>query len=399
MKKILFVINTMGCAGAEIALLRLLNHLDETEYDISLYVLTGQGELFRQVPSYVRIRNTTFSYKSVLTKDGRYRLVKTIAKAFVRNGNYLRKMRNIFGSFLDMLKAGRIQKDKLFWRVLAEGGQRFEETFDVAIAWLEGGSSYYVADYIKAEKKAAFIHIDYEKAGYTRGMDQNCWKRFDRIFTVSEKVKEKFVNAYPEYREKTTILRNMIDLEYIRRRAREPGGFLDDYKGVRILTVGRLTYQKGYDIAIEAMKLLLDSGCCVRWYVLGDGDQRKSLERKIKSLGLENDFLLLGFKENPYPYYVQTDLYVHATRFEGQSIAIQEAQILGCTVIASDCCGADEQIEKGKYGESCVLTPEGIAESIKNLLIDEKRRATLGKMALSRQVPKEQGEIFMKFLN
>ena len=389
-KKILFVINTMGRAGAELSFLNLLRKLEGERYDLSLYVLMGQGEMIEEVPSYVRILNKGFRAESVLSKDGRKALMKTVLGAFIKNGKYIGKLCYIVKHFVIMMSKGRIQIDKLLWRIIAEGAMKSDEHYDLAVAWLEGGAAYYVADRVEADSKVAFIHIDYENAGYTREMDQNCLERFNRIFAVSEDAKKKFLKIYPEYDDKMSVFHNIIDQEDIRRRAKESGGFSDDYDGMRILTVGRLTYQKAYDITIEAMRILKDFGWRVRWYVLGEGDQRENLEKKIASLGLENDFLLLGSVENPYPYYEQADLYVHAVRFEGQGIAVWEAQTLGCAVIVSDYCGSREQIEDGKYGISCELTPESIAESISNLLNDEKRRINLGQMAATKKMPEGQ---------
>lgn len=96
------------------------------------------------------------------------------------------------------------------------------------------------------------------------------------------------------------------------------------------------------------MKILKDHGVKARWYVLGEGELREKLQSQINRLGLQNDFVLLGAKTNPYPYYRQCDLYVHATRFEGKSIAIQEAQTLGCTILVSDSSGNREQVIQGE---------------------------------------------------
>ena len=251
----------------------------------------------------------------------------------------------------------------------------------------------------RVDKKAAFLHIDYEKAGYTRELDGGCWKCFDRVFAVSEDAAERFRAIYPEYKDKTTVFRNMVDQDFIRKRAGEPGGFSDHYDGFRILTVGRLTYQKGYDIAVEAVRKLKDAGYSVRWYVLGDGDQRNYLEKKIARLGVERDFILLGSVENPYPYYRQADLYVHAVRYEGQGIAVWEAQTLGCAVIVSDYCGSREQVENGRYGISCELTPEGIADSIKRLLDDADLRVKLGQQAATKKMPKGYEELLYELVD
>lgn len=276
------------------------------------------------------------------------------------------------------------------WRALSDGAHRFPETFDLAVAWLEGASAYYVADHVRAARKCAFVHIDYESAGYTRKMDRDCWNHFDRIFAVSDEVKEHFAAYYPEYASRLGVFHNIVDYEAIRSRAREPGGFRDKYDGLRLLTVGRLTRQKAYDIAIDAMKRIKDSGVRARWYVLGEGDQRKALEKKIAALGLQEDFILLGADANPFPYYAQADLYIHATRFEGKSIAIQEAQALGCAILASDCNGNREQIRNGQDGRLCPLTPEAIAGEVISLLGDESERRRLGQAARQKTLTQEQ---------
>ena len=389
-KKILFVINTMGRAGAETAMLELLKALDSPEYDISLYVIMGQGEMIGKLPPYVRLWTLRFNAHSVLSRQGKRGMMATVCRAFFRNGGQIKKIRGIAGNLASMGRQGKFQADKLLWRMLSDGSLRLEEQFDLAVAWLEGASAYYVAEHVKAARKCAFIHIDYESAGYTREMDRNCWDSFEKIFMVSQEVKEHFLAVYPEYADKAEIFHNLVDQEGIRRRSREAGGFSDGYEGKRLLTVGRLTWQKAYDIAIDAMKLLKDKGCNVRWYILGEGDQRRTLEKKIAALQLKEDFVLLGAAENPCPYYAQADIYVHATRFEGKSIAIQEAQTLGCAVIASDCNGNREQIENGEDGILCQLTPEGIAESIETLLQNEETRKKLGKSAERKNMAQEQ---------
>lgn len=193
MKRILFVINTLGNAGAEKALLELLKRLEKFECEICLYVLMGQGEMFSSLPSGVKVLNSRVSTLSVLSKEGRGRMVKTVLAAFGRNGNRLGKLWYTAGYLIKMLKKRRIQIDKLLWRLIAEGAERFEESFDLAVAWLEGGSAYYVSDYVRASKKVAFIHIDYGNAGYTREMDRDCWRVYDRIFCISDGVKEYFL--------------------------------------------------------------------------------------------------------------------------------------------------------------------------------------------------------------
>ncbi len=398
-KRLLFVINTLSRAGAENALMELLKKLNGQEYEIYLYVLTGQGELVDQLPDYVRLLNPVFDTQSVLTGKGRVKLIKKVCQSFVRNGKIMDKLQYAVRNLVSMVKEKRVQADKLFWRILSDGADRFDLCFDLAMAWIEGGSVYYVADHVKAQKKASLIHIDYENAGYTRAMDQDCFREFSNIFAVSEETKKHFLNVYPEYAGKLEVFHNIVDQDLICLKAREKGGFSDGYKGFRILSVGRLTWQKGFDMAIEAMKLLKEKNYRIRWYVLGEGEQKKILQKKIQSLGLEADFLLLGQADNPYPYYAQADLYVHATRYEGKSIAVQEAQTLGCAVIASDCNGNREQVEDGKDGILCRLTPKDIAEKIEELYLSEEKRKMLGGTAKKKEIShKRQLQLFQRLL-
>jgi glycosyltransferase involved in cell wall biosynthesis len=166
----------------------------------------------------------------------------------------------------------------------------------------------------------------------------------------------------------------------LRKKSREPlaQAAFRDYDGYRLLTVGRLNPQKAIEVSIETMARLKREGISARWYVLGTGPEREKLERLIVRLGLEEDFYLLGAVDNPYPYFAACDLYVHASRFEGRSIAIQEAQALGCAILASDCSGNREQIRDGWDGVLSPLDVTALAGQIQRLLADQKLRSLLG---------------------
>ena len=385
MKKILFVINTLGLAGAETALLELLRYMNPEQYQIDLFVLMGQGEMVHRLPESVTLLNSSFDDCSVLSDEGRKHLKKHVIRTLLARGTILRMMPYLCCQLFGMLRRRRFQADKLLWRAMSAGAPRFSEHYDLAVAYLEGGAAYYVTDYVSADKKAAFIHVDYVQAGYNRSLDRDCYVKMDRIFAVSDEVKERFLSVYPECGEKTQVFHNLLNRERIREQAKQPGGFTDLFDGYRILTVGRLTAQKDFQVSVEAMGLLKDSGVKARWYVLGEGEQRKELEVKIRELGLEQDFFLPGAVENPYPYMAQADLYVHATRYEGKSIAVQEAQTLGCAIIVSDCSGNREQIVPEVDGALCEMTPDGIYRCVSELLHDEEKRKYFSQAALAKE--------------
>ena len=371
MKKILLVINTLGRGGAENALIQLIKKIDKNEYDISLFVVLSQGELIEKIPSNVHILNENFDSSSVLSPEGKKILKKNIRKRLFRKAAIFKNLFYIISNAFTMIFKGRIMADKLLWKTLSDASPVFDEEYDLAVAFLEGASTYYVRDHVKAKKKAAFIHVNYSEAGYTRKLDKDAYLDFDGIYTVSEDAKESFLSVYPECSDKTSVFENIIDRETIIKKADENGGFEDSFDGKRILTIARLTPQKAIDISIKACRELTDKGENVRWYVLGDGELRDKLEVLIKECGLSERFFLLGVKDNPYTYLKQCDIYVHATKFEGKSIAIREAQVLKKPIVVSDCKSNLELVKNEEDALVCTLDSSDICEKILRLFYDE----------------------------
>ena len=389
-KKVLFVINTLGHAGAEMALLELFRRLSPQEYEISLFVLMGQGELVDRLPEHVTLVNDRYCNESVLSVEGQKHLRSTVIRSAFMRGNGIRLLPYMIRNAWNMIIKHKLQADKLLWRLISDSAQRLDEEYDMAVAYLEGGSAYYVIDHVKARKKVGFIHIDYRQAGYTRALDRDCYLHMDRVFTVSEEARDSFVKAYPECESRTYLFHNLLNREMIEELSNMDEGFQDDYEGLRLLTVGRLNYQKAYDVAIEAMQVLKSRNIDARWYVIGEGSSHKELQRQINEAGLQEAFILLGAKSNPYPYYSQCDIYIHATRFEGKSIAIQEAQILGCGIIASDCSGNRHQIIPREDGLLCELNPEAIADTVEEYINDAVLYDTCAKNAQKKQLSHEE---------
>lgn len=373
-KKILVVINTMGRAGAETALIGFLKQFSPKDYQVDLVSIINRGEMFDEVPDYVRIRNHNPDTRSVLDTSGKLCIIGRIAKSVLYKDNLLYFPAEFIKNFWKQYKEGNIMWDKLFWRLLSDGVPELSVSYDLAVAYLEGAATYYVADHVHAAKKCAFVHTDYYISGYRRYLDKDCYDKMDKIFVVSEDVKRSVCEMYPEHANKVKTFRNILDVGEIRRKAELKGGFTDSFKGVRLLTIGRLHYRKAYDAAIETMKLLKERGENVKWYVLGEGAEREKLEQLIEKAGLQKHFILVGAVDNPYPYLKQCDIYVHATRIEGKSIAIEEAQILGKPIVASRTTGAEEQIMNGENGLLVQLNPKEVAASIHDMIHNEQLR-------------------------
>ena len=134
MKKLLFVINTLGYGGAERAMLSLFGALNPDEYQISLFVLTGQGELIHELPPHVRLLNQEYRDCSVLTGEGRRYLLKGVLRAGICKGIFAKRAGYLLRNFKRMQRQKRIQEDKLCWRILAEGAPIWDEEYDLAVA-------------------------------------------------------------------------------------------------------------------------------------------------------------------------------------------------------------------------------------------------------------------------
>lgn len=167
--------------------------------------------------------------------------------------------------------------------------------------------------------------------------------------------------------------RLIIDMAYL------GNGYEDQFNGVRILTIGRLAYQKGYDFALEACKKLKDKNINFRWYALGKGPLQKEIEDYINQNGLSEHFVLLGVKSNPYPYIKQADIYVQPSRFEGFGIAIAEARMLDIPVVTTRFDAVYNQMVHGKNGLIVDMNAEAITDGILQLLEDSSLKDEITK--------------------
>ena len=154
--------------------------------------------------------------------------------------------------------------------------------------------------------------------------------------------------------------------------ANEGEGFIDDYKGIRILTIGRLVYQKGYEYAIEAAKYLKDKNIDFIWYVIGEGNLRSELEKMVIEYNLQDNFKFLGTFTNPYPFINECDIYCQPSRFEGFGLAIAEARILNKPIVATNFDIVYDQIRDNENGLISEMDGLNLGKKISSLIADKK---------------------------
>ena len=198
--------------------------------------------------------------------------------------------------------------------------------YDIALDFYGYGSftTSYVAKHINAKKKATWIH-DSQMPWLANVKKYLIY--YDRIFCVSNSVKKAFDSKYKLFNNKSEVMFNFVDFNKIKLNTQNHKKiFNNNY--LNILTVGRLTEQKGIDIAIKAANYLNKSSVNFKWYVIGDGKEYNKLSKLIRKYKLENHFKLLGYKRNPYMYMEECDLYVQPSRHEGFGLTVLEALFL-----------------------------------------------------------------------
>jgi len=377
MKKLLIVTNTMGRAGAEKALIGLLRRLEERQCDVHLLSIIGRGALITSIPDRVRVLNTKVSAAPVLGWRGALAISGIVAVRLLRGG--VRFIPSIAKRALRQIKSGRLQPDKLLWPMLAGTMPAPQDEYDLAIAFLEGAATYYVADKVKAKRKIAFVHVNYEKAGYDRDHDEGYYRKLDYICCVSDGVLRGFEGVFPGLSGKTRLFPNIIDPDAIRAEAALPGGFDDGFDGLRLLTVARLHPQKGLDMAIEAMAKLVAAGNeNLRWYVIGEGMERPRLQRLIRQRGLKGRFILMGARDNPYPYMRQCDVYVQPSGFEGYGLTLLEALILHKPCVTTAFDGVPDLLTDDRDALIIRYGADQAADAIGRLVDDAPLRRAIG---------------------
>lgn len=327
MRRVAFVLPRMGIGGVERAFLGLLQYAPRDKLDLSLILLERGGELLGDVPDWVHIRHHE--------KAGNTEAARRGISAFLRAHR------------LDFL----FRPAKFLYHAIGPGlGERWDgNQFDVAVAFNDGLATWHTAKAIRAEKKIAFVHTDFSAAGYIAASERAVYRKFDRLYFGSAASKDHFLTLLPEFRLAAAVLPNCVDKERVAKLAEEPCEKLNK-DVLTIVTVGRLSHEKGIDKVPKLLAMLKQNGLEVCWYVIGEGVERKKLEKDAKRLGVDGSLKLLGLRKNPYPYIAQCDLYVQPSNYEGYCIALAEARALCKPCIASDFAGAREQIQDGVTG-------------------------------------------------
>ena len=367
MKKILFMCINMNIGGTEKALLTMLNEMDRSKYEITLLMLEEYGGFLNQIPDGIKVMYLK-EYKTL--KKFINDPPQLVAKELIKNRKIIKGLSVLFVYIIS-----KLMKDiSIYYKYILSNVDTLNEEYDIAIAYAGPMDfiSYFVINKIKSKKRVQWIHFDISKIGFNINFAKRIYDKFDKVFVVSNEGKDKLINFLPSLKDKTEVFFNIISCKMIEKMSYEGEGFSDDFDGTRILTVGRLSKEKGQDLIIPVLKKLKENGYKVRWYCIGDGPAKKEYEKLVDKLNIKDDFIFLGSKLNPYTYMKECNIYVQPSKHEGYCITLGEARCFNNPIVTTNFTGANEQIVNENTGLVCEINEEEIYKAIKKLLDDKK---------------------------
>lgn len=341
-KKILFLIESFAGGGVEKVFIDLINNMDISKYDITVMSIWDYGVRKKDLRKDVK-------YKSIFPN------IKGISK--------------IFHNFVEK------SDGKLLYKL------GIREKYDIEIAFIEGRATKIIgASTNPNSRKIAWVHIDLSQGHWTSMVfnkslekEKECYKRFNDIIFVSNSAKAGFKKLFGDDFDNLQVKYNPIIADDVIKKSQEVVDDIEKPKDKKLLvTSGRLVSQKGYESLLEVCNRLNNDKLDYELWILGEGWARPRLEELINKYNL-NNVKLFGFKENPYKYIKQGDLFVCSSKNEGFSLVIAEAMILGLPVISTNCSGPNELLNFGEYGFMVENTEDALYEGLKEILMGEEK--------------------------
>lgn len=358
MKKILFLIHTLGGGGAERVLVDLVNNLDKNKYKITVMTVVDTG-----------------IYKEALLPEIEYKTMFKLPR-FVMG-------KNESGSLLHDISRKKKVLIKLytsFWKYISSKfiyKHYIKDMYDFEVAFLEGICAKIISSSSNPKsRKYVWIHIDLLNQRKSGNVFKNLreekqtYSRFDKIICVSEYVKEQFVKLFKIDQSNVIVKYNPVDEKVIYEKGLEETCGMITKRKFTICSIGRLNKQKSYMRLLRAANVLYKNNFDFDLWIIGEGTDKGNLSEYIKMNDLSDKVFLLGYKKNPYCFLKQADFFVCSSLAEGYSTAVTEAVILGIPVLTTDCSGMREILGNSEYGIIVENSIKGITDGLEKILTD-----------------------------
>lgn len=370
---ILFVIGSLNAGGAEKSLTSLLNSFPVDRYNIDLMLLRKEGLFLPLVPDKVNVIEAPVELQILTRKPSELGFYKKLPVKYW--------FKKVFRVLRAKYNKGKLNLLQLLWNSWKNDIPEFYKKYDVAVSYMDGTTNYFVIDKVKATRKYLWVHSDYNTMICDREMDGRYFAAADAVVTISPLCRDSLVREFPQLDDKFKSLENISNPDFILSLADSPidNPVFNDSTVPRIVSVGRMTSEKGYLLSIEAARKLVSRGVNFNWFIIGDGPQRPELEARIQEYSLQNHIHLLGLQSNPYYFLRRSNLFVQASSYEGKSIAIDEAKIMRLPIVVTDFATVHDAITSGCNGLIVKQTASSLADGIMTCLNDENLSARFRK--------------------
>lgn len=376
MKKIIVIHSNMEIGGAETSLLGLLKSIDYRNYKVDLLLLNPVGELIRMIPKEVNLLKNYKEYKNLLCpikdiiKKGKFAIAISRLRGKIKAKIENKKMNNT----CDLCYLTKLYSHKYSIKYLSN----INGEYDLGISFID--PHYILQSKVNAKVKLGWLHTDFSRIKVDEEEDFYMWNGCDYIVSVSEACKESFDNRYPELKKKSIVIENILSLDFVNRQA----SLIDivneiqlDKNEINICSVGRFSEAKNFDNIPNIAKIIKNKGYKIKWYLVGYGADEEIIKKKIKKENVVDSVVIIGKKNNPYPYISKCDIYVQPSRYEGKAVTVREAQMLNKPVIITKFATASSQLNDGIDGIIVPMDNEGCAEGIISLINNKKLQEKL----------------------
>ena len=363
----------MEIGGAERALLGLLTSFDYSKYEVDLFLMQHSGELMSLIPKQVNLLPEIPQYSAIMKpmvtalKQGQLKIVagRIIGKIKAKQFNKRMGFQDSFAVFDYSHKY-----TKKYLPVISK------TQYDLAISFLM--PHYIVQEKVQAKKKIAWIHTDYSICNMDVESETAIWSKYDNIISISDDVTKAFLTKFPSLENKIVYIENILSKDFIDGQA----DLIDvsnemDISTVKLLSIGRFSEAKKFDEIPQIASIIKSKGIDFKWYIIGYGGEEDLIRSKISEFGMEDTVIILGKKDNPYPYIKACDIYLQPSRYEGKAVTVHEALILNKPVIITDYPTAHSQLKDGFDGIIVPMDIQGSANEIARVIKDKELQQRL----------------------
>lgn len=366
-KSIFFLLYSMNVGGVEKSLINLLSVLPQEIYDVHVGLVHPEGDFLSFLPTGVSLHHVTdiSDHWEELNKPPLHTIFN-----FLLSGRILKSLYALIVYLICKLRGSFMG-----WvQYVLKDTKGIERLYDIAVAYAGPSSDvdYYICNKVCANKKIGWIHFDVDKVGRDSKLINKLYCNYEQIVAVSESCRIKFTNAFPQFEEKTIVYNNIVSPKLILSQAENANTFKTSSCSKKLLTVGRISKEKGQIVAIDALRILVGKGYDVVWYFVGDGNDRKACEQKALNLGVMERAVFLGTQTNPYGYMRDCDVYVQPSRYEGYCVTILEALCFNSPIVATNFTSINEQLQDRENGYVVGMSAEEIADGIEKALLAPK---------------------------